>query len=238
VVLAYLKSFRFLGKPAKFDAIVPTSYGSFNALVDSQDSSTYRFGIGDPAFRVSLILLGAEAASPQAFRDRETNRFKLGALFRVRIPVGEYNPTKLINLGTNRFAFKTGLAASYDFSTKLIGEVHLNSWFFTENKEFFNGNSVKQKPLVSLQAHLSYQFKPGFWAAVSYGKSHLGETVLNGVEKNDLQNNSRTGIAFAHRLNNNHSLKIAATTGVSTRYGSDYTTVLLAYQFLWFDKPK
>jgi hypothetical protein len=72
--------------------------------------------------------------------------------------------------------------------------------------------------------------------AISFGGSFFGETIINGVEKEDIQNSSRTGLAFAYRLNNHSSLKIAATTGVTTRYGSDFTTLLLAYQFLWFDK--
>jgi len=92
--------------------------------------------------------------------------------------------------------------------------------------------------MITFQSHLSYEFKPGIWAAISYGRSNLGETVLNGIEKNDIQKNSRMGAAFAFRLNKGSAIKVAVTSGVSTRYGSDYTTFLLAYQYLWFDNPK
>ena len=128
------------------------------------------------------------------------------------------------------------LAASYTVKKKLTFEGHLISWFFTENKEFYNGNTLYQKPLVSAHLHISYVFKPGVWLAVSAGTSGLGETVMNGIEKDDLQRNSRYGAAFAYRIHKNHALKIAFTSGVSTRYGADFNTILLAYQFMWFDK--
>ena len=63
----------------------------------------------------------------------------------------------------------------------------------------------------------------------------MGETVVNEVEKEDLQNSSRFGAAFAYRLSKHNALKIAITSGLSTRYGADFTSVILAYQFIWFD---
>jgi len=66
----------------------------------------------------------------------------------------------------------------------------------------------------------------------------MGETIVNGVEKDDLQQNSRFGAAFAYRLSKQNALKIAFTSGVSTRYGANFTTFLVAYQFMWFDKIK
>lgn len=235
-VVGYVRSFKLLNKPAKFDAILPYSTSTFNGLLEGEAASTSRNGFGDPSFRLSMILLGAKALEAPDFFQQKGKKFKLGALLRVRVPLGQYYPERLINLGTNRYSIKAGLAGSYTFWDKLSWEVHFNSWFFTENKEFYNGNELKQKPLITLQNHFVYEFKPGIWAAISFGRSTLGETLLNGEEKDDVQNNSRLGAAFAFRLSKGSSIKIAATTGVTTRYGSDYTTLLLAYQFLWFDK--
>lgn len=235
-VFAYARSFKLFNKLAKVDAIIPFSFANFSGLVDSRDSSTYRQGLGDPSFRISMILLGADPLKPADFASREQKKFKLGVMARARVPLGQYNSSKLINLSTNRYSLKLGLAGSYSITKKLNWEVHFNSWYFSENKSFYNGNTLKQKPMLSLQTHLSYEFKPGFWVAVSYGKTNLGETVLNGIDRDDVQKNSRSGLALAYRVNKKHSLKVAYTTGVTTRYGSDYSTFILAYQYLWFDK--
>jgi hypothetical protein len=67
------------------------------------------------------------------------------------------------------------------------------------------------------------------------GIGGLGETMLNGIEQDNLQKNSRFGATFAYRINKGNSLKFAFTSGLSTRYGADFNTILLAYQFMWFD---
>lgn len=238
LVIGYARSFKLFNRLAKFDAVVPFSFGKFEGVVSQIDSSTTRTGFADPLFRLSIILVGGKAMGMKEFFKSDPKKFKLGLSFRVRAPLGQYDPTKFINLGANRWAFKAGLAASYTIKKKLTFEGHLVSWFFTENKSFFNGNTIYQKPVVGAQLHVSYVFKPGIWLAVSAGATGLGKTVVNGVEQDNLQRNSRFGLAFAYRLSRHHSLKIAFTSGVSTRYGANFTTLLVAYQFMWFDKNK
>ncbi len=236
IVVGYARSFRLFNRLAKFDVVIPFSFASFTGVVSNVDSATSRTGFGDPLLRISLIIIGDRAMGVREFMKHEPKKFKLAVSFRLRPPIGQYDPSKLINLGANRWAFKGSIAASYTIKKKLTFEGHLISWFFTKNKEFFNGNTIYQKPLVAAQLHISYVLKPGIWLAFSGGTSGLGETVVNGVERDDLQNNSRFGAAFAYRINKNHALKIAYTNGISTRYGADFTTLLIAYQFMWFDK--
>ena len=107
-----------------------------------------------------------------------------------------------------------------------------------ENSSFFNGNTLKQKPLLTTQFHATYIFKPGIWVAASLGRSYLGETVLNGEEKDDLQKTSRYGVVFAYKLKPHSALKLGITSGITARYGANFTSIVLAYQFIWFDKAK
>jgi hypothetical protein len=183
-----------------------------------------------------MILIGDEAVSPKDFANRDKKNFKLGVSFRIKVPVGQYDASKLLNLGMNRWALKVGVSASYTFWQRLIIEGQVNSWLFTENKDFYGGNTIYQKPLMSFQLHTTYIFNQKMWGAISLGRSTFGETVLNDIDKNDNQNNSRMGVAFSYRLNKSNSIKLALTSGVTTRYGSDYTSVLVVYQFMWFDK--
>ena len=236
LVIGYARSFKLFNRLAKFDVIVPFSFANFEGVVSNIDSTTSRTGFGDPLFRLSIVIIGGQAMGVSEFFKHEPKKFKLGFSLRIRPPLGQYDPTKFINLGANRWAFKTAVAASYTIKKKLTFEGHLITWFFTENKSFYNGNTIAQKPLVAAHLHVSYVFKPGIWLAVSAGTSGLGETIVNGVEQDDLQRNSRYGAAFAYRLSKRHALKIAFTSGISTRYGADFNTFLVAYQFMWFDK--
>lgn len=234
--VGYVRSFKLFNKLAKFDVILPYANGNFNALVNDEDASTSRHGFGDPFFRISMILIGVKALTPGEFLKQESKKFKLGVVFRFKAPLGEYDPEKLINLGANRWAFKTGIAGSYTFINKIVLEAHLNSWFFTENSDFFGGNTTKQEPLLETQLHITYIFKPGVWLAISTGNTYGGKTEVNGIEQDATQNNSRYGFAFGYRINKNHGLKIAYSNGLTTRNGADFNTFALAYQFMWFDK--
>ena len=84
----------------------------------------------------------------------------------------------------------------------------------------------------------TYVFKPGIWLAGSIGQSFMGQTILNGEEKDNPQNNSRYGLAFAIRLNKHHALKAIYSNGLSTRYGARFASGLIAYQYIWFDRKK
>jgi hypothetical protein len=235
-ILAYARSFKLFNKLGKFDLILPYGLGSYDAIVDGMDTSATRNGFGDPLVRFSMVFAGTGALNQEEFIKHVPDKFNLGAALRLFVPLGQYDPTKLINLGTSRWTIKFTLAGSYTLARKWIFEAHVNPFFFTENSSFFNGNTLKQKPLLVTQFHTSYVFKPGIWLAASFGRSFLGETILNGQEQDNLQNTSRYGLVFACRVSRRSALKLGFTSGITARYGADFTTLILAYQYIWFDK--
>jgi len=234
--VAYVRSFKLFNRLAKFDAVLPVSHAHFSGKVSDIDSSTNRFGIGDPSIRISILLAGTKPLGVTDFMNEELKKFKFGIWTRIRAPLGQYDPDKLLNLGTNRWGFKFGMGGSYTVKKKFIIEVHLNSWVFTENPNFFGGNTFKQKPVIASQLHLTYVVNKNWWLAVSLGISGLGETIQNGEAQDDAERESRFGAAVAYRINNHHSLKLAYTNGLFTRYGADLSSILVAYQFIWFKK--
>lgn len=236
MVIGYAKSFNLFNKLAKFDLVSSYSFADYQAIVSGADTSRIDNGFGDPMIRISIILIGAPAYTPTEFVRHERKKFKLGAVLRVRAPLGKYNSDKLLNLGANRWGVKLGMAGAYNISKKIILEGYINTWIFSANNEFFNGNTIKQDPILTAQMHLTYVFNPRMWAAVSAGKSGYGRTSVNGVEQEQNQNNTRFGMALAYRVAKQHALKVAYINGTSTRYGADFNSVILAYQFLWFDK--
>ena len=233
--LGYFRSFKLFNRLAKFDVVVPYAIGDYEALLEGEEASTTKNGFGDPLVRISMILIGVDPLKPQEFFKKEQKKFKLGVALRAKVPLGQYEPEKLINLGGNRWAVKAAIAGSYTIKNKLVLESHVSGWFFQENDNFYGGNVSKQSPLWGLQFHATYIFKPGIWLAASLGGVRGGNTEVNGVEESRLKNN-RYGLAFAYRLNNKNSLKAAYTNGLFTASGADFNTYLIAYQFLWFDK--
>ena len=62
---------------------------------------------------------------------------------------------------------------------------------------FFRGVRREQEPIATLQAHVSYTFRPGLWLAADATYYAGGRTTVNGVQKDDRQENTRFGLTFS-----------------------------------------
>ncbi|MFA9435311.1 MAG: transporter [Deltaproteobacteria bacterium] len=229
--LAFATTFGLFNRMAKLDVIIPFSNASWEGLLDRERVFTERTGLGDPMARLSVNILGAPALAGQDFF-ASRSKFQLAGSLKIRAPLGQYDPTKLVNLGTNRWLVRPSIGGSVQLG-KWVLESHLNLWLLTRNNSFYNGNTLSQKPILILQIHVIHEFKPGLWAAISVGRSQGGETIVNDLDQDNLQKNSRFGAALAIPLSASHSLKLLFTSGVTTRYGADFDTYGLAYQYRW-----
>jgi hypothetical protein len=156
----------------------------------------------------------------------------MGASLQVNLPLGQYDPDKLVNLGTNRFTFKSEIGISKTVK-QLILELALAGQFYTDNNNYYNGQTMSQDPIGSVQGHVNYNFRGGIWAALDGTFYWGGRTTINGVEANNLQENSRFGLTMAVPFGIHHSIKLNLSTGTSTRTGTDFDAVTLAWQYRW-----
>jgi len=70
-----------------------------------------RAGFLDPKIRLSVNLYGAPALTLQQFKYYEQDLI-IGASVQVSVPRGQYDDTRAINLGTNRWSVKPELGVS------------------------------------------------------------------------------------------------------------------------------
>ena len=68
-------------------------------------------GFADPLFRLSVNFYGAPALTLPEFKSYEQDLI-VGASLQVSVPAGQYDSTKLVNIGTNRWSFKPEIGAS------------------------------------------------------------------------------------------------------------------------------
>jgi hypothetical protein len=230
-LLAYARTLDVWGKSGKFDVILPYSQLSGTALVSGQPRERDVSGLNDPRFRFSVNFFGAPALSLQEFADYQPDLL-IGASIQVSAPVGQYDSSKLVNLGTNRWFIKPDIGISKTLGPFTL-EFSAGVIFYTDNNEYFGGKTLEQEPVYSTQAHLTYSFGHGIWGALDGTYDFGGRTTIDGVRSNEVIGNSRVGATLALPVNRNNSIKLFTSTGVSTRTGSDYTLSGLAWQHLW-----
>ena len=152
-------------------------------------------------------------------------------------PTGQYDGTKLINLGTNRWGFKpeVGIAVPkgpWDF------DAYLGVWLFTSNDDFYTGGRTRsQDRVMALQGHASYTFRPRLWAAFDATWYQGGGARVDDGETSAAMNNSRLGATVSLPMGRRQSLKVAYSSGVIARTGTNFRTLAAAWQWMWFTKP-
>ena len=228
------RTFSLAGRSASLTIMAPYAWGTAEGLVFEEQREVRRSGFADPMLRVAVNLLGGPAMTPREFATR-TRKTTLGLSLLATVPVGEYDPSKLINLGTNRWAVKPELGLSLPagrWDLELYGGV----WLFGDNDDFFGGQHREQEPLPTAQAHVVYTFRPALWLAGDFTYYWGGSTTLDGVPGNDRQDNTRGGLTLAIPIVGRQSLKMTWARGVSTRIGSSFETFGVAWQWVWFDR--
>ena len=230
-VFAFATTLNVLGKSAKFDVIVPAGSLYAKGLAFGLPRERFVTGLADPAFRFSINFVGAPALTAAEFKNYRQN-FILGASLRVTAPLGQYDSDRLVNIGTNRWSFKPEIGFSKSFG-KWTVEVAPAATFFTDNGDFFGGQTREVSPIYSVQSHVSYTFRPGGWVALNAGYYVGARTTVNAVENDDQQEGVRFGATLALPVNRYHSVKLYGITGYNAHRDHDFKVFGIAWQYRW-----
>ncbi|MBE2215341.1 MAG: transporter [Opitutaceae bacterium] len=230
-IAGYVRTFGFAGRAASLGVALPYVRGDLEGLVSGEPQSAHRSGWGDPRVRLAVNLHGVPALAPKEFAAHQ-HPWTLGASLTLGLPLGQYHPDKLVNIGANRWAAKPELGV-----TRTVGrwtvEAAAGAWLFTDNTDYYIGRTREQDPIGSLQVHVIHTFRPRLWIAVDANFYNGGRTTIDGVRSDDLQSNSRIGCTFSLPLDRQHSLKFAYSRGAITRIGADFDSIGVSYQYVW-----
>ena len=230
--------FAMFHKTAQISVNLPWNWATVSGSVQETAQQITRNGLGDMRIRYSILLMGGPAATPAQIA-KAPPRTIIGASLSITAPTGQYLYGKLINLGTNRWSFKPELALSQPAGDRWLFDVYAGVWLFTANNSFYPGNSVRtQNPLTAFQAHISYNVTPRLWAALNYTYYIGGESTVDGVINDDRQENSRVGGTLVLPVGKRNSVKIAYSTGAIIRFGANFSTISVAWNSIYFSKPK
>jgi hypothetical protein len=225
-------TFALFGKLALVSGTFPYAWGDISGLVGEEAREVTRAGLADTRVRLSINLLGNPAMRVRDFV-KAPRRTIVGASVAVSAPSGQYDSTKLINLGTNRWAFRPEVGVSVPLGRWDL-DAYLGAWLFSTNPDFYPGGLTRtQDPVVALQAHVSYTFKPRLWLAVNSTWYAGGDAQVDDGPPSGAVNNSRLGATLSVPTGRQQSFKVSYSSGVAVRTGTDFKTITVAWQWLW-----
>jgi len=228
----YGRTFNFAGRQANVAVLVPYIWGTAQGTIFEDQINVRRSGGGDLRVRFSTLLKGGEALAPKEFAQRKPTTI-IGASVSIVVPTGQYDPARLVNPGSNRWAFKPEIGISKP-NGRWTFEGMGGIWLFTTNKSFLGNSRRSQKPMASFQGSVIYTLRPRMWISGNATFYRGGSTVLNDTANEDLQRNARIGATFSYPLNRHQSFKVAWAKGVTTRIGGNLNTIVVGWQYTWF----
>ena len=227
--VSYIRSFGLFGRSARFDVSVPYAAGDWNGLLEGQPASVQRKGLGDPRFRLSVLLYGAPALDRREFAETPASSTVVGFGLSVVAPLGEYFDDRLINLGQNRWIIRPQLGVTHTrgkWTAELTGSIY----YYTDNDSFYQGTTLENDPLYAIQGHLIYTFRPGLWASLSSAYGDGAEPTISGVPRDAESENWLTAISAGLPISRSQGIKVSyiwSRTQVPT--GADVNTLALSY---------
>lgn len=238
-VVSLYHSFGLFGRSSSITVGLPFALGDLRGMVGGEGRAVTRRGLADSVIRLAVNIVGGPALKVEEFVKTPVSRSVLGASVRVLAPTGQYDPTRLINIGTNRWAFKPELGYTAR-AGHFIVDAFAGVWFFTANDSFAatedqpRGSTRTQDPIAAFELHLSYDVKPRLWISADVNYWHGGRTSIDGVKSSlTLQANSRIGLTGSVPLTRHQSVKVSYSDGVLVRLGGNFRVLSAGWQYGW-----
>ena len=231
--LVYGRSFDVLGHNTKVDIILPYSNLDGTALENGIPVTRDVQGLADTKVRVSFNIFGAPSLTLKEFASYKPDTV-LGMSLQVTIPTGQYDSSKLVNISTHRWALKPGMGILKTIQEYTF-EFSADAEFYSTNDEFYGGIKRKQDPIYSTQVHVLYTFSRATWLGIGVNHYWGGEYSNDNIYSGDILQNTRMGATFAMPITKHQSIKLYGNKGINTRYGTDFDSIGISWQYAWAD---
>ena len=238
-LVGYAHTFALFDRAAMAAVILPMGRISGDVTVAGQTVNQSASGFGDPMLEFSINLIGPEAQKDIPDAMRYQPGFSLDLLADLALPIGEYDSSKPLNLGQNRWYGRVGMPVIWQLGDWVPGrrttlEFLPAVWLFGDNNDYFGGQTLKTDPLFQLDAHLTRDFTQQLWGSLDASWYSGGQATINGVAGQKL-NNVALGLTLGYTINDNINLTLGykATVNDSAPGAIQMDAFMVSLVFGW-----
>lgn len=157
---------------------------SVQALIPFGDMTLDGASVGNKSYSTTGFADPTLLAGFWPISNPETKTW-LGVAEYIKMPLGEYDNDRLLNMGTNQWAFKTELGFVQgwgDFYLELSPYVE----FYTDNGDYTAASKTLEKSTCfGMETHLSYDISKTVLVSLDHYFKKGGETTVANVAMND-----------------------------------------------------
>jgi hypothetical protein len=205
----YARTFSLLDRAAMAAILLPMGHISGEVTAAGRTFNQSSNGFGDPMLEFNINVLGPRAQKNLVDVLRYEPGFSVDLLADLAVPIGEYDSSRPLNLGQNRWYGRLGLPIIWQLGPWVPGrrttlEFLPAVWFFGKNDDYV-GQTLKTDPLFQLDAHLTRDLTEHLWGALDAAWYYGGQSSINGVDGKKL-NNVGVGLTLGYTINENLNL--------------------------------
>lgn len=157
---------------------------TLQALIPFGDTTLDGTSVGNKSFSTSGLSDPVVLAGIWPISNPETKTW-LGFSQWFKMPLGEYDNKRTLNMGTNQWAFRTemGFVKGFgDFYFELTPYIE----FYTDNDDYGAVNATLERdPMFANEIHLSYDISKAVLVSLDHYYKKGGETTVADVSAND-----------------------------------------------------
>jgi hypothetical protein len=226
----YLHTLDILGRTANFIMEIPYVDGETNVDNNAENERARQYqGVGDVDFTLSINAFGAPSMTREEYADLRQNPHQiLGASVKIKVPIGQYNSDRVVNVGANRWAVRPQLGYVVPLKPKWLLEFAVGGWFFGDNDDFL-GFKKEQDPILALESHLVHRFGSGFWTSLDLNYYRGGRSTVDGQKLDDVERDSKIGFTVVYPVTRVHAVKFGYSTGSLNNSDEEFDYFLLSY---------
>jgi hypothetical protein len=223
-MVGYAHTFSLFDRSAMAAIILPMGRISGDVTSGGRIVHQQTSGFGDPMLEFDINLIGPKSQKNIPDAMRYEPGFSLDLLADLALPIGEYDNTKQLNIGQNRWYGRVGAPITVQLGPWVPGrrttlEFLPAVWVFGDNTDYI-GKTMKTDPMFQLDAHLTRDFTEHFWGGLDASWYSGGQATINGVKGSKL-NNVGVGMTLGYAVNDNLNLTVGYKSTVNDNATGD-----------------
>jgi hypothetical protein len=220
----YARTFTLGGRSALLAVIEPMGRISGEVTAGGGTVQQTARGFGDPTVELDVNLIGPRAQKNLVDALRYTPGFSLDIIGDLAVPIGEYDNTRSLNLGQNRWYGRVGAPIVWQLGPWVPGrrttlELLPAVWFFGKNDDFV-GKTLSTAPMFQVDGHLTRDLTERIWASLDGAWYTGGEATIDGVPGEKLDNLG-FGLTLGYQINDNVGLTVGYKSTVNDKAPGD-----------------
>jgi len=220
----YARTFTLGGRAALVAVIEPMGRISGEVTAGGGTVQETARGFGDPTVELDVNLIGPRAQKNLVDALRYTPGFSLDLIGDLAVPIGEYDSTRTLNLGQNRWYGRVGAPIVAQIGPWVPGrrttlELLPAVWFFGKNDDYV-GKTLTTDPMFQVDAHLTRDFTERIWGSLDGAWYTGAQATVGGVEGSKLDNLA-VGVTLGYHINDNLGLTVGYKSTVNDKAPGD-----------------